>query len=70
MSNVSVRFGYRLRSLRRDRKLTQVQLADYLGIDRSFISDVERGKKSMTLGYLATVADGFHLTVTQLLDGS
>ena len=56
MSNISVRFGFRLRSLRRDRRLTQVQLADHLGIDRSYISDVEQGKKSMSLTYLETVA--------------
>ncbi len=67
MPNISVRFGCRLRSLRHSRKFTQTQLADYLGIDRSFISDVERGKKAMSLTYLETVADGFKLSVADLL---
>ncbi len=69
MPSISIRFGARLRSLRCDRNLTQVQLADHLGIDRSYISDVERGKKAMSLSYLETVADGFKMTLPQLLDG-
>lgn len=69
MPSISVRFGSRLRSLRRDRRLTQVQLADHLGIDRSYISDVERGRKAMSLTYLETVADGFKLTLPELFEG-
>ena len=69
MPSISIRFGARLRSLRCDQNLTQVQLADHLGIDRSFISDVERGKKAMSLSYLETVADGFKMTLPQLFDG-
>ncbi len=69
MSHVSTRFGSRLRVLRREQHWTQRQLADVLGMDRSFISDLERGRKSVTLYYLKTIADGFHLTVAELLDG-
>ena len=43
--NVTVRFGKRLRKLRKEKGWTQVQMADTLGIDRSYISDMERGKK-------------------------
>ncbi len=64
---IPVRFGRRLRSLRLERGLTQVQLADHLGIDRPFLSDVERGKKSMTLSYLETVAQGFDMSLAELL---
>ena len=42
--DVSARFGARLRQLRRERNLTQLRMAIYFGIDRSFISDVERGR--------------------------
>jgi serine/threonine protein phosphatase PrpC len=44
--DVSSRFGLRLRELRRERNLTQLRMARDFGIDRSFISDVERGRKS------------------------
>ena len=69
MSHVSIRFGSRLRQLRREKQLTQLQLAEMLGVDRSYLSDVERGTKGMTLPYLKKVADGFQLTLAELLDG-
>ena len=49
--------------------MTQQKLADLLGMDRSFISDVERGRKSMSLLFLDIVAQGFKLTLSELLDG-
>lgn len=67
MSPISARFGLRLRSLRVSRGYTQVQLADFLGIDRSYLSDLERGRKSLTLSYLETVAQGFKISISELL---
>lgn len=69
MSPITARFGLRLRSLRLKHNYTQAQLADYLGIDRSYISDVERGRKAMSLTYLETVAQGFSLNLAELMDG-
>ena len=69
MSHVSARFGSRLRQLRRERRLTQVQLASMLGVNRGYLSEMECGKKSMTLLYLKKIADGFQLTLAELLDG-
>lgn len=37
-------FGERLRRLRRDRRLTQVQLADKLGTDASYVARLETGR--------------------------
>ncbi len=66
---ITERFGKRLRELRVERDMTQTEMADFLGIDRSFISDVERGKKTMSLSYLETVAQGFRLTLAKLMEG-
>ena len=68
-SSIVVRFGKRLRMLRLEKGYTQTQLADYLGIDRSFISDVELGKKALSLSYLETIAQGFHLSISELTEG-
>lgn len=64
--SITVSFGNRLRTLRVKHGYTQTQLATYLGIDRSFISDVERGKKNMSLTYLETVAQGFNISLSEL----
>ena len=65
--DVSSRFGVRLRQLRRDRQMTQLRLAVEFGIDRTFISDVERGRKSISLPMLEVLALGFQLSLSELL---
>lgn len=67
--NITVRFGRRLRSLRKAKGWTQVQMADALGIDRSYICDMERGKKNICLPTLEVVALGFGQTISQILKG-
>lgn len=65
--DVSSRFGARLRELRRERNLTQLRMANDFGIDRSFISDVERGRKSISLPMLEVIALGMKLSLSDLL---
>jgi transcriptional regulator with XRE-family HTH domain len=65
--DVSLRFGRRVRALRQQSGRTQVQLSDYLGIDRTFLSDLERGKKSISLSYIETIAQGFGLSLSQMM---
>ncbi len=65
-TDVSSRFGVRLRELRRERKLTQLQMAVNCGIDRSFISDVERGRKSISLPFLEIIALGLNVSMSDL----
>ena len=65
--DVTSRFGLRLRQLRRDGELTQLRMATDFGIDRSFISDVERGRKAVSLPMLEVMALGFNLTLSELL---
>ncbi len=65
--HVSSRFGVRLRELRRERNLTQLRMAVDFGIDRTFISDVERGRKSISLPTLEVIALGMKLSLSELL---
>ena len=65
----SIGLDNRVRSLRKERGLTQVELAEMLGVDRSYLSEIETGKKDPSLRVLKTIADGFRLTLSQLLNG-
>ena len=65
--DVSSRFGRRLQTLRRERRLTQTLMARRFGIDRSFISDVERGRKSISLPMLEVIALGLEISLSDLL---
>jgi transcriptional regulator with XRE-family HTH domain len=59
----------RLRELRHAHNLTQLRMAIEFGIDRSFISDVERGRKSISLQTLEILALGLNVSLSDLLDG-
>ena len=64
---IADRFGIRLRTLRKARGMTQLKMSIEFGIDRSFISDVERGKKAISLPLLAVIAIGFGMSMSDLL---
>lgn len=49
--------GNKMKSLRKERKLTLKSLAEQTGVSISFLSQVERGKSSVTLESLKKIAD-------------
>jgi transcriptional regulator with XRE-family HTH domain len=61
------RIGNRVRKLRKKKGWTQVVMAEKVGIDRSFIADLERGKRNISILNLALIAKGFQKTLSQLL---
>ena len=68
-TDIRVHLGNRVRALRKKKGWTQVELAEMLGIDRSYLSEIETGKKDPGLRVLKAIADGFEITVSQLLRG-
>lgn len=65
--DIRKRFGARLRQLRKKKGWTQVQLAEHLGLDRSYIADVERGNRNISLMNLDILAQGFGISLSRLL---
>ena len=59
--------GSACKKLRKKRGWTQVYMAEHVGIDRSFISDLENGKKEICLRNLEVIAIAFDMTVSQLM---
>lgn len=66
-NHISSRFGVRLRHLRRERSLTQMRMSIAYGIDRSYLSDIERGRKSISLSYLEVIALGMQISMSELV---
>ena len=42
-------------------------MADALGIDRSYISDMEKGKKNVCLPTMEVLAQGFGISIAKLV---
>jgi len=61
--------GKRVRALRLTRGWTQVEMADFLAMDRSYLSEIETGKKDPSLTMLKTLATGLKTTVSKLTEG-
>jgi len=55
------KFGKRIRQLRKDQEWSQEAFADYSGLDRSYIGQVERGEKNITLKNLFKIADALEV---------
>jgi DNA-binding XRE family transcriptional regulator len=65
--DVGTRFGRRLRELRRTHGMTQLDMAVMLGIDRSYISEVECGKIGISLATLEVISLGFRIRLSDLM---
>lgn len=62
-----VEFGNRLRQLRKDRNLTQQQLATLIGVKNSVISFYEVGERMPSPDALRKLALALHVTTDYLL---
>ena len=61
-------FGIRLKAIRLERKLTQEQFAELVGISVDFLSLIERGINAPSFEVLEQMAGGLGLPVRELFD--
>jgi transcriptional regulator with XRE-family HTH domain len=64
--DIRARFGRKVRKLRLQHGWTQVDIAEKLGLDRSYLADVERGKRNISLLNLDVIAKGFGHSLSRL----
>lgn len=67
--NLKYRFGQRVRQLRLARGLSQETLAERCGLDRTYISSIERGRRNISLVNIAVLAKVFELSLAELFEG-
>ena len=60
-------FGENVRKERLARKLTQQDLAAKLGMERSYLSEMERGRRNPTIQALGRLADALGVEPWELL---
>lgn len=69
MTQIGSRLGARVREERLSRRLSQERLAELCGLDRTYISGIERGVRNPTLTVVHALSLGLGLTVEELLRG-
>ena len=58
--------GQRIQKLRKDKKITQEQLAEMVGIDPKNISRIEKGNNYPTAENLTSIAKALHVDIYEL----
>jgi transcriptional regulator with XRE-family HTH domain len=61
--------GKRIAYLRKERHLSQLQLALQAGVAKSYLSDLERGQRNPTFKVLQKIAMGLGVTLEELFRG-
>jgi methylmalonyl-CoA mutase cobalamin-binding subunit/DNA-binding XRE family transcriptional regulator len=61
--------GTQLQAKRKQHGMSQQELADAAGLDRAYISGVERGKQNITIGAIVKLTDALEIPVEEILMG-
>jgi transcriptional regulator with XRE-family HTH domain len=65
-SDIRYRFGFAVRTRREELKLTQEELAERVGIHRTYLSDIERGTRNPSLINIDRIAASLTLSLPDL----
>ncbi|NVJ47880.1 MAG: helix-turn-helix transcriptional regulator [Cytophagia bacterium] len=61
-------FGQRVRELRKERGYSQENFAALAGVDRSYMGQIERGEKNITLAKLFQISDALNVGYNELFN--
>lgn len=61
------KLGANLKKIRLSKGIKQVEIARTLGVDRSFVSNIENGKTNPTLSTIASLAKALGVSTNELL---
>ncbi|MBV1952063.1 MAG: helix-turn-helix domain-containing protein [Cycloclasticus sp.] len=61
-----VAFGKKVRSMRKEKGLSQEAFAALAGIDRSYMGHIERGEKNITLTKIYQISDALKVDIRSL----
>jgi len=67
--NVLMRFGEAVRKLRQEKQISQEEFADLCGLHRTYISDIELGKRNVSLENIEKIANALDISISRLFEG-
>ena len=68
-SEIVNKFGERVRQLRKQKGLSQEELAHRADLHRTYIGMIERAEKNITLLNIEKIANALELSIKDLFDG-
>lgn len=67
-SKTLIEFGNRVRQLRKEKKLSQEELAHRADLHRTYIGMIERAEKNITLLNIEKIANALEITLQQFFE--
>ena len=68
-ADIAARFGSRVRNRRLALGLSQEAFAGKCGLDRTYISGIERGKRNVSLRNIEVIAKAVGASISELTEG-
>ena len=68
-ADIAEKFGSRLRTRRLAKCLSQEAFAGKCGLDRTYISGIERGKRNVSLRNIEIIAKALGTSISELTEG-
>ena len=62
-----IAFGRRVREVRKGKGISQERLAEMADIDRSYMGNIERGEKNITLKKVYDICDALKVEIRELV---
>ena len=64
--NIQIKFGVKVREMRKKQKISQEELAHKAGLHRTYIGMIERAERNVTLGNIQKIANGLEIPLVEL----
>lgn len=63
--HILIRYGQAVRTIRLEQGISQEELADRCGLHRTYISDIELGKRNLSLENIERIAISLNKTLSE-----
>jgi len=68
MKDIRILFGERIKAFRKKKGFSQEDLGFKSSLHRTYISEVERGRRNISIVNIAKIAKAFNLRIKELFD--
>ena len=68
LNNRLKNIGNNIRQIRKQRQVTQIDLAVMIRIDRAYLSEIENGRTNVFLNILYAIADALNIDIIQFFN--
>lgn len=67
MKNRLQTLGQNIKNIRKSKQISQIDLAVAVGIDRAYLSEIENGRRNLSINILYAIADALEVNLSDIL---